>query len=449
MTVTEWLLATQLQAPSKLVPIDVAFTVLGLAVLLPAVRTVLLPALRSALTRAQPSAASAVPARSRRAAWRAVRLRAGVAVGAAVLVLVACWVVSDVVDLFGVSLSPVTRMWSAVAGASLALAVTAVVQGGRFRRVLAVLLVPAALVVPALGINVEFAKYPTLGTVVQSDPYPALDLRAAPATTMPTVGEVRTIDIPGSRSGFPARPAIVYLPPAALVRDPAPLPVVLAFAGQPGAPSDMFTAGQMGTALDAYAAAHHGRAPIVVSVDQLSAPGRNTMCVDSRLGHAATYVTEDVPHWLSTHLPVARDRSAWGLVGFSQGATCAMQFITADPGSFGAALAISSELRPTDQGPQHSADQAFSGSIAAWRRAAPIALMRENGLHGDSVWLTAGSSDREFSRNARELGAAARAAGATTTIALAPGSGHDWNTVQWSLRTELPHEADALFGALR
>ncbi len=167
------------------------------------------------------------------------------------------------------------------AAAGLGLAVTGIVQGGRWRRVLAAVLVPAALLVPALGVNVEFAKYPTLGTVVQTDPYPELDLTAAPAPSMPAAGEVRTVEIPGTRSGFPARPAVVYLPPAALVADPGPLPVVLAFAGQPGAPSDMFTAGQMGTVLDAYAAAHHGSAPIVVSVDQLSAPGRNTMCVDS------------------------------------------------------------------------------------------------------------------------------------------------------------------------
>ncbi len=65
----------------------------------------------------------------------------------------------------------------------------------------------------------------------------------------------------------------------------------------------MFTAGQMGTVLDAYARAHHGRAPIVLSVDQLSAPGRNTMCVDSRLGDVDTYVTEDVPAWVRSHLP--------------------------------------------------------------------------------------------------------------------------------------------------
>lgn len=426
MSPTEWLLATQLQAPSKLVPIDVAFAVLAVAVLLPVVRSWRV-----------------------RSAWRRVGVRAAIAAGAAVVVLVVCWVLSDVLNLFGVALSPVTRMWTAIAAAALALAVTGIVQGGLGRRVLAVVLVPAALVVPALGVNVEFAKYPTLGTVVQSDPYPSLDVHAAPATTLPTAGEVRTIDIPGTRSGFPARPAVVYLPPAALVRDPAPLPVVLAFAGQPGAPSDMFTAGQMGTVLDAYAAAHDGRAPIVVSVDQLSAPGLNTMCVDSRLGRSATYVTEDVPRWLTSHLPVTTDRRAWGLVGFSQGATCAMQFVTGAPDRFGPVLAISSELQPIDQNGRHSADQAFGGSVAAWKAAAPIAQMRAHGLGGHAVWLTAGSSDHAFSHNARALGAAARKAGARTDVAFAPGSGHDWNTVQWSLRTELPREADVLFGALR
>ncbi len=428
MSPTEWLLATQLQAPSKLVPIDAAFAVVALLVLLPALRH------RAAAWRS-------------RAAWRAVGVRAAVAAGAAVVVLLACWVTSDVIDLFGVSLSAVTRMWCALAAAALALAVTGLVQGGGWRRATAIVLVPAALLVPALGVNVEFAKYPTLGTVVQTDPYPELDLDAAPAATMPTVGEVRTVTIPGRRSHFDARPAIVYLPPAALVRDPAPLPVVLAFAGQPGAPSDMFTAGRMGTVLDDYARAHRGRAPIVLSVDQLSAPGRNTMCVDSRLGHVDTYVTRDVPAWVESHLPVARDRAHWGMVGFSQGATCAVQFLTGHPSDFAAALAVSSELQPIDQSPQHSADQAFGGSVARWRAAAPRALMAERGPYrGHALWLTAGSSDHEFTENARLLGAAARRAGIRTTVVSAPRSGHDWNTVQWSLRSELPLLCDALSG---
>lgn len=426
MSPTEWILATQLQAPSKLVPADLAFAVLALTVLFPAVRQW----------------------RSRQA-WRRVGTRAVIAVVAALVMVAACWFTTHVVDLFGVVLSPVTQMWSAFAGAALALAVTGIVQGGRWRRALAIVLVPAALLVPALGINVEFGKYPTLGTVVQSDPWPAYDADAAPAATMPTAGIVRTADIPGTRSGFAARRAVLWLPPAALVRDPRPLPVVIAFSGQPGAPGDLFTAGRLAEPLDAYARAHGGRAPIVVSVDQLSAPGKNTMCVDSRLGNVETYVTRDVPAWITAHLPATTDRAAWGLTGFSQGATCTMQFLTGHPSDFGAALAVSSELQPIDQGPQHSADQAFHGSVAAWRRAAPIAQMRANGLDGHALWLTAGSSDRKFSENARKLGHAARAAGARVTIGSAPGSGHDWNTVQWSFRTEVAPFADALFAAHR
>lgn len=424
MSPTEWLLATQLQAPSKLVPADLAFTVLAVAVLLPAVRQW----------------------RSRQA-WRRVGLRAAIAGAAALVVLGACWFTTQVVDLFGVALSPVTQMWSAFAGAALALAVTGLVQGGRWRRTLAVVLVPAALLVPALGINVEFAKYPTLGTVVQSDPWPAFDPDAAPLAAPPAAGIVRTAEIPGTRSHFAARRAVVWLPPAALVPDPRPLPVVIAFSGQPGAPGDLFTAGRLAEPLDAYARAHGGRAPIVVSVDQLSAPGRNTMCVDSRLGDVATYVTQDVPAWITRNLPATTDRKAWGLTGFSQGATCTMQFLTGHPADFGAALAVSSELQPIDQGPQHSADQAFGGSLAAWRAAAPIAQMRANGLDGHALWLTAGSADREFSENARRLGTAARAAGARVSIGSAPGSGHDWNTVQWSFRTDVGPLADALFAA--
>ncbi|MBT2502556.1 esterase family protein [Curtobacterium sp. ISL-83] len=427
MSPTEWLLATQLQDPRKLIAADVVFALLCVGVLLPALRS----GWRSP------------------AAWRKVGLRAGIAAVTALVLLVVCWVI-DATDVFGVALSPVNHMWIALAGAGLALAVTGIVQGGRWRRTAAIVLLPLALLVPALGINVEFAQYPTLGTVVQTDPYARFDAHAAPLETMPATGRVNKVVIPGTVSHFHARPAVVYLPPAALVADPPALPVVLAFAGQPGAPGDMFTAGQMAKPLDAYAAAHHGRAPIVVSVDQLSAPGRNTMCVDSKLGNADTYVTQDVPAWIRTHLPATTDRRAWGLVGFSQGATCAMQFLTGHPQDFSAALAISSELQPIDQSPQHSADQAFGGSVAAWKAAAPISLMRADGpFPGHRLWMTAGSADREFSRNAERLAHAAELAGIRTTVASAPHSGHDWNTVQWSLRTVFPAELDALSAAQR
>lgn len=449
-----WVMGTRLQVPTKLVPADVVFVVLVLLVALPAFR-------------------STGRSRSRwpdRAAWRRTGIRALGAVGGGLVGLLACLVIGDLLNAFDVRLTDVTRMWVAFAFAGLGLAAVGLVQGGRGRRVLAVVLVPLALLVPALGVNVDYAAYPTLNALVQTDPFPALDLGAetggvggalaagsagsgaadrwVPPATMPATGLVGTVRIPGRESGFPARPAVVYLPPAARTADPPPLPVIVSLSGQPGSPSDMFTAGGLATTLDAYAAAHHGIAPIVVSADQLAVPGHNTMCVDSTIGNAATYITRDVPDWITSHLRVTTDRRGWGLVGFSQGATCAMQFLAGHPDRFSAALAISSEPQPIDRSPQNSADEAFGGSLSRWRAAAPGALMAANRPYPDSsVWLTAGSTDGEFVRSARHLGSAARAAGIRTTVASAPGSGHDWNTVQWSVSTELPHEADVLLTA--
>lgn len=438
-----WLMGTRLQVPTKLVPVDVLFGVLALLVLLPALRTGL----------------------SSRSGWRRTALRAAVTAGGAVLGYLACWVVGDLLNAFDVVLTDVTRMWVALAFAGVALAVTGIVQGGRGRRVLAAVLVPLALLAPALGINVDYAAYPTLNALVQTDPFPPLDLGSesgveavsatpapAPAWTppvgMPAAGRVGTVRIPGTRSGFPARPAVVYLPPAALTADPPTLPVIISLSGQPGSPSDMFTAGGIAVVLDQYAAAHHGIAPIVVSADQLAVPGHNTMCVDSSIGNAATYITQDVPAWVTSHLRVTDDHRGWGLVGFSQGATCATQFLSGHPDRFGAALAISSELAPVDRSPQNSADEAFGGSLARWRAAAPSALMAANAPFTDtSLWLTAGSNDHAFTASAQHIGKAAERAGIHTTVAFAPGSGHDWNTVHWSLVLELPREADLLLTA--
>jgi len=422
-----WVMGTRLEVPTKLVPADVLFGVVALLALLPALRR-----------------------------WRprAALVRLGVTVAGALVGLLACWVVGDLMNAFDVVLTPVTRMWVALATGSLALAVAAIAQGGRGRRVLGGVLVPLALLVPALGVNVDYAAYPTLNALVQPQPFPVLDLADPAATPVvaaaPTAGRIGTVHIPATRSGFPARPTVVYLPPAALRPDPPALPVIVSLSGQPGSPGDMFTVGRIATVLDAYAARHHGEAPIVVSADQLAVAGHNPMCVDSSIGNSATYITEDVPAWVTSHLHVDPDRGSWGLVGFSQGATCAMQFLSGHPDRFAAALAISSELQPVDRGPQNSADEAFGGSLRQWEAAAPRAVLAAHGHYrATAVWLTAGAADHRFVDDARALGKSARAAGIHTVVVSAPGSGHDWNTVQWSLTNELPHEADALFAAAR
>ncbi|WFR66742.1 hypothetical protein P9139_19005 [Curtobacterium flaccumfaciens] len=121
-------------------------------------------------------------------------------------------------------------------------------------------------------------------------------------------------------SHFRARKAVVWLPPAARTTRPPTLPVLVALSGQPGQPADMFQTGDLGRYLDRYAEAHHGLAPIVVAPDQLGAPERNPMCVDSRrLGRSATYVMTDTVRWIRRHLPVATAPKAWGSSGSRRG----------------------------------------------------------------------------------------------------------------------------------
>jgi enterochelin esterase-like enzyme len=380
---------------------------------------------------------------------------AALAVGAGIG-LVALWWFGDVRDLFGVSFTPVTRMWVAFTTAAVLLFLVVLVQGGNGRRVVALAAALAVALTAGLGINVDFGAYRTIGEAVTPNPYPtgrldhqhparpgAHEVDAATWTApvgMPRHGRTLAVRIPATVSRFHARRAVVWLPPAAQVADPPTLPVLVVLSGQPGQPSDMFQTGRIGTFLDRYAAAHQGLAPIVVSPDQLGAPERNPMCVDSRrLGRSATYVMTDTVRWIRQHLDVASTRSAWGIGGFSQGATCSMQFSSAHPEVFGTTLAISSELAPANGSLEHTVDVGFGGSRRAYDRATPEALLAAHAPYrGHLTVFGYGEDDAPYERSTLALRAASARAGIATTLIVSPGSAHDWNTVRYVLGRGLP-----------
>ena len=74
--------------------------------------------------------------------------------------------------------------------------------------------------------------------------------------------------------------------------------------------------------MDRFAAAHDGLAPLVIVPDLTGSALGNTLCLDSRLGAADTYLARDVPAWAATTLQVDSGRMAVG--GFSFGGTCAL-----------------------------------------------------------------------------------------------------------------------------
>src|SRR6478609_1181133 len=93
-------------------------------------------------------------------------------------------------------------------------------------------------------------------------------------------GQLITRVIPGRSSGFPARAALVYLPPVLRQAPQTRLPVLLLLHGTPGGPGDWVQGGGLARTMDAFAAVHGGRAPLVVMPDINGARGADTECVD-------------------------------------------------------------------------------------------------------------------------------------------------------------------------
>lgn len=129
--------------------------------------------------------------------------------------------------------------------------------------------------------------------------------------------------IPGTLSGFTARPAGIYLPPAALVDSPPALPLVVMMMGQPEDPDPRFAA----ESLNEFAAQNRGLAPIIIVADQLGNSLVDDLCLDTaRFGNAETYINKDVVDWARSNLNVIGDARHWTVAGYSHGGQCAISF---------------------------------------------------------------------------------------------------------------------------
>ncbi|QJU52898.1 alpha/beta hydrolase-fold protein [Herbiconiux sp. KACC 21604] len=379
------------------------------------------------------------------------------AVAGALLGLGLTWLLSDQLDLFGAVLTPVVRTWIAVGFAAIAVAAASLWRPRPLRAVAAALAIVLFATTTAMSINIDFGQYPTVRSALGLSAFAGnalptfgpdasgaptdgadggADSTAAladwtPPAGMPAQGSVSSVDIPATASGFKARPAVVYLPPAALTANPPKLPVLIMMSGQPGTPDDPLTTDHLQESLDAYAAAHKGLAPIVVSPDQLTDPAVNPMCVDSPIGNSATYLTVDVPNWIRANLPVLPSPQYWGVGGLSQGGTCSIQLGAAHPELFSAIIDASGEEFPTLGDEQKTIDQGFGGDAAAYAAAHPAAIMAAKAPYPNTIAVFGvGSADDAFKPGVQRLYADAQAAGMDATYIEVPGSAHDATT--WS-----------------
>ncbi len=351
--------------------------------------------------------------------------------------------------------------WPAVlfTGLTAAAAVLAVRRGGRRgSAALATVAVALVAVTGAAQVNQQFQAYPTLRGVLGL-PLPAhvayRDLPAGPRRAFVTpagqslsaswrapagqraTGVVTTVAIPGARSGFRARPAWVYLPPAYLSTPRPLLPVMVLIAGQPGGPRDWFDGGQLNVLLDRFAAAHDGLAPIVVVPDALGSRLANPLCVDSGAGAAFTYLSVDVPGWIEANLQVDGNRQHWAVGGVSFGATCALQLAVAAPSTFPTVLVLSGQSEPTLGSRSQTLRERFGGSEAAFQAANPLDVLARRGFPESAAVVAVGEQDPLYRPQADALATGMRAAGMAVRRASAPG-GHSWVVWRPVLSDELP-----------
>lgn len=260
--------------------------------------------------------------------------------------------------------------WWPVRGVVLAGTVLTVLLVLRFARRIAsillatVLLAGLVLVDLVLAANAYYGTYPTLAA--WRDGAAVTDPAVPPG--LPASGQTVPVAIPGDRSGFAARPALVHLP-RAWFADPRPsLPVVVLLHGTPGGPDEWLDPGSVDRVSDAWADRNGGTAPIVVMPDVTGEAGLG-QCADTPTGSVETYLTADLPAYVQAEFSTPPPGPRWAVAGHSAGGACALTLALRHPDLFGTSAAIA----PSPGGPDPEHD--------------PGVLLTRGTYPGLAVWL--------------------------------------------------------------
>jgi S-formylglutathione hydrolase FrmB len=411
----------------------------------------------------------------RRRRWRSWALPVALAVAAVVTALSYRYLTS-----LGVAGDPApVSLWLWIAMSGLAVAVLLLGWPGArwWRRGLAVLAVPLCALCAALAVNGWVGYFPTVLAAwnqLTSGPLPdQVDrLRVTEmqvAGTKPAKGVVVPVNISADASHFPHREELVYLPPAWFNSNPPPrLPTVMMISSAFNTPADWLRPGGAFTAIDDFAARHHGFAPVLVFVDPTGSFDNDTECVNGTRGNAADHLTKDVVPFMVSNFGVSADRANWGVAGWSMGGTCAVGLTVMHPDIFSAFVDIAGDRSPSIGGKDLTVAKLFGGNVAAWAGYDPITVMNKHGRYsGVSGWFDIpASSDAQNLAEAtnpaliathtdpfanpegqdaaaRALCDVASANGITCAVVTQPGK-HDWPFAAQAFAAALPWLASTL-----
>ena len=393
------------------------------------------------------------------------RLKVPLAVGLGLVVAVVVKLVVDhALDLF----SPEDLGWAALVAIGLivlAVALALLKESAWRRRWIALIAVVGVILGSVTLVNSYFSYYPDVGSLFgqaggdvtnlpskthPSGPSsPSSDVSTPPATgpiearwTPPpglrTQGTLSQVTIPGTVSGWnPGRPDWVYLPPAAYADNVPDLPVLMLLPGDPGSPDSWAVNLKVGDLLDAYAAQHHGLAPIVVIADSRGT-GADPECVDSKVaGNVFTFLTKDVPAWVAGNVPHAMtDTRKWAVGGLSAGGTCGLQLVVNAPQEFKTFVNYSGLDFISWSSAADAIANLFNGDAKAYAAVNPKDVLQNKKFPDAAGFVSVG--DQDGSRANVEDGVRlARAAGLTISFQVVSG-GHTGPTWSAGLVASLP-----------
>ncbi len=336
--------------------------------------------------------------RSRR--WRTVWLPVAALIGGAAAYLTHWYVVDR-----GLSDEPAPSMlwlWITLTGMAVAVLILGWHSAQRWRRGATLLAVPLCLLSAALVLNLWVGYFPTVQSAwnqLTSGPLPdqtdqATVTAMAAKGTRPPHGTVLPVAIPSAASHFKHRGELVYLPPAWFATSPPPaLPTVMMIGGQFNTPADWTRAGNAVKTIDDFAAAHDGNAPVLVFVDSGGAFNNDTECVNGVRGNAADHLTKDVVPFMVSTFGVSRDRSNWGITGWSMGGTCALDLTVMHPEMFSAFVDVAGDFFPNAGNKAQTIARLFGGNAEAWAAFDPTTVINRHGPYSEVAGWFAISSE--------------------------------------------------------
>ncbi|WP_394553937.1 alpha/beta hydrolase-fold protein [Agromyces sp. MMS24-JH15] len=350
------------------------------------------------------------------------------------------WIAVNVLNAFGGPVDDAVWLWVPLAFAGIGLAIFNLWGSRWWRKVVAGVSIVVFALTALFAINAAYGLNRTLGSLLHistadpitpitppasapPEPEGALYTWWTPPADLPATGRSGVVDggIPNAVSGFPARPAQLYLPPAALVAAPPRLPLMIFMMGQPGDPDVSFTA----EVLDRFAADHGGLAPIVLVVDQLGDPSVDPLCLDTSMGKVETYVMQDVVPWATANLHVDPPGRFWTVGGYSNGGQCALYFGSKYPETFANILDISGEEFQGADNADAVLASVFDGDEFAYDAVKPTTIMTAKTPYPDTwVVFTVGSEDPHYPPGVERNAEAATQAGMHVTSTTVEGAGH-------------------------